>query len=52
MRYTTVAYGDGVAIHDSVTNRFIGNGKGEVLCVTTFGEALDVIDIMVQRVGA
>ena len=44
--------GMGTAIHDSVLNRFVGDGKGGVLLCNTTYDALEIIDVLVQRVGA
>ncbi len=52
MRYDTVPYGDGVAIHDSVLNQFIMDGKGNVLSRPTLGQAIKVIADLRERVGA
>lgn len=52
MRYDTVAYGDGLAIHDSALNQYVGNGKGDVLVLPTLGQAVKVISELRERVGA
>ncbi len=52
MRYDTVAHSGGLAIHDSVLNQFIGNGKGDVLVLPTLGQAVKVIEHLRERVGA
>jgi hypothetical protein len=39
-------------IYDSVLRRLIGNGKGKALVLDSQDEALSIINIMSQRVGA
>jgi hypothetical protein len=52
MRYDTVPYSDGLAIHDSVLNQFIKDGKENVLVLPTLGQAVKVISDLRERVGA
>lgn len=50
-----VGFGKGVngwVIWDHKLGRFIGDGKGNVLTLSYRDQALDVIDILVERVGA
>lgn len=42
----------GWVIWDSVLNKFLGDGKGEMLQVDSHVQAQSIVDIMVQRVGA
>lgn len=43
---------DEVTIFDTKLFRLVGNGKGKALVLDSQDEAMEVIDIMVQRVGA
>lgn len=42
----------GWVIWDSVLQKFLGNGKDEMLNVDTHVQAQNIVSIMVQRVGA
>lgn len=43
---------DEFTIFDTKLFRLVGNGKGKALVLDSQDEAMEVIDIMVQRVGA
>lgn len=43
---------DEFTIYDTKLRRLIGNGKGKALILDSQDEAMRVVDIMSQRVGA
>jgi hypothetical protein len=43
---------DEFTIYDAKLHRLVGDGKGKALVLDSQDEAMEVIDIMVQRVGA
>lgn len=43
---------DEFTIFDTKLFRLVGNGKGKALVLDSQDEAMQIIDIMVQRVGA
>lgn len=42
---------DEFTIFDTKLFRLVGNGKGQALVLDSQDEAMEIIDIMVQRVG-
>lgn len=43
---------DEFTIFDTKLFRLVGNGKGKALVLDSQDEAMEIVDIMVQRVGA